>query len=406
MRIEIQLIILYLHPQLTMTKVVFLFIILLTSSPIFGQKKVGKDAVNMNSCEGAINIFEDGDFDMQFTGSGDNAIKEYPSLQNIDGNNYLWCSYIASAEGDLTLLASVKKGYLQMVVFEEYDGKICNEIHTASAEILRVNQSKNNLTVGLDYKVDSSFLYSLHLTAGQKIHVLFATNEKEKKKLMLQWKFIPQTEILTETKIVDKRDDDFASTISFKVRDGVSGMPLIAGLVVEGLKDIQGLYTGSDFLFSISRRVDLTIKCDLEGYFFHDSIYEISGNGDVEISIALDPVSSGKSIQIEEIEFIPGTSTIMVSSEPKLNRLKEFLALNAELSVEIHGHVFAIGDNSFAAQKVSEARAKRVMKYLIDNGIDKKRLKAVGYGNTRPVYKEPIRFYQEQANRRVEIVVL
>ena len=78
MRIEIQLIILYLHPQLTMTKVVFLFIILLTSSPLFGQKKVGKDAVNMNSCEGAIIIFEDGDFDMQFTGRGDNAIKRVP----------------------------------------------------------------------------------------------------------------------------------------------------------------------------------------------------------------------------------------------------------------------------------------------------------------------------------------
>ena len=389
-----------------MTKVAILLIILFGTSPIFGQQKVGKGAVNMNSCEGAVNIFDDGDFDMQFTGGTDNSTKNYPSLSKIDGDNTLWCSFIAPAGGDLTFAGSVEKGYLQMVVFEELTGEICEELDKATAEILRMNLSKDNSTVGLDYKVDESFLYSLHMEAGMKVHVMFATNENEKKNLLLQWKFIPEEVLETESKIVDKRDDDFAPTISFKVRDIESGLPLIAGLVIEGQKDIQGLYTGSDFFFSISRRVDLTIQCDIEGYFFHDSIYEISGTEDVEISIAMDPVSSGKSIQIEEIEFIPGTSEIMKSSEPKLRRLKDFLALNSELDIEIQGHVFAIGDNSFAAQKVSEARAKRVMKYLIENGINKKRLIAIGYGNTRPVYKEPVRFYQEQANRRVEIVVL
>ena len=389
-----------------MTKVVILLIILLASSPLFGQRKVGKDAVNMNSCDGAINIFEDGDFHMQFTGQGDNSIKSYPSLEGIDEDNFLWVSYIAPAVGDLTLSSSVKNGYLQMVVFEETSGAICTDLSNASAEILRLSMSKKNSLVGLDYKVDDNHLYSLRLEEGKKIHVLFATNEKAKKDLLLQWQFIPEVEMISESKVVDKRDDDFAPTLSFKIRDGESGIPLIAGLVVDGQKGIQGLYTGSDFLFSLSRRVDLTIQCDIEGYFFHDSIYEISGTEDIEINIAMDPVASGKSIQIEEIEFIPGSSEIMVSSEPKLRRLKDFLALNSELKIEIQGHVFAIGDNSFAAQKVSEARAKRVMKFLIENGIDKKRLKAVGYGNTRPVYKEPVRVYQEQANRRVEIVVL
>ena len=389
-----------------MTKVVILLIILCGSSPIFGQQKVGKDAVSMNSCAGAINIFDDGDYTMQFTGNSDHSTKNYPSLERIDEQNTLWCSYIAPVEGDLSFTGSVPKGYLQMVVFKEVSGEICQELEGATAEILRLNLSKYNSSVGLDYKVDSMFLYSLHLTEGEKIHVLFATDAKHKKDMSLKWKFLPEDYVEHESKVVDRRDDDFAPTLSFTIRDGESGLPLVAGLVIEGQKDIQGLYTGSDFFFSISRRVDLTIQCDIEGYFFHDSIYEISGTGDVQIDIAMDPVASGKSIQIEEIEFIPGTSQIMVSSEPKLKRLKDFLALNSDLKIEIQGHVFSIGDNSFAAQKVSEARAKRVLKYLVENGIDKKRLKAVGYGNTRPVYKEPVRFYQEQANRRVEIVVL
>lgn len=389
-----------------MTKVVILLILLLVSTPLFGQPKVGRDAVNMNSCQGAINIFDNGGFDMQFTGQGDNSIESYPSLEGIDEENFLWISFVAPSEGDLTFTGSVKNGYLQMVVFEETSDAICTDISNASAEILRLILSKENSLVGLDYKIDDSHLYSLHLEKGKKIHALFATNKKEKKNLFLQWEFIPEIHVESETKIVDKRADDFAPTLSFKIRDGDSGLPLVAGLVVIGQKGIQGLYTGSDFFFSLSRRADLTIQCDIEGYFFHDSIYEIKGTEDIEISIAMDPVASGKSLQIEEIEFIPGSSKIMVSSEPKLKRLKDFLALNSELNIEIQGHVFAIGDNSFAAQKVSEARAKRVMKYLIENGINKNRLKAVGYGNTRPVYKEPVRVYQEQANRRVEIVVL
>lgn len=389
-----------------MTKVVILLITLLAYSPIFGQRKVGKDPVNINSCQGAINIFDDGDFDLQFTGQGDNSIQSYSSLEGIDEENFLWVSFIAPSVGDLTFTGSVKTGHLQMVVFEEFSGAICTDLSNASAEILRLSMSKNNSMVGLGNKADSCHLYMLHLDEGKKIHVLFATNEKEKKDLSLQWKFIPEIDVKSATKTIDNRDDDFAPTLSFKIRDGKSGLPIIAGLVVEGQKGIQGLYTGSDFFFSLSRRVDLKIQCDSEGYFFHDSIYEITGSEDVEISISMDPVASGKSIQIEEIEFIPGTTKIMVSSEPKLRRLKDFLALNSELHIEIQGHVFAIGDNSFAAQKVSEARAKRVMKFLIENGIDKKRLKSVGYGNTRPLYEKPVRVYQEQANRRVEIVVL
>ena len=55
---------------------------------------------------------------------------------------------------------------------------------------------------------------------------------------------------------------------------------------------------------------------------------------------------------------------------------------------------------------MSEARAKRVMLYLTNSGINKKRMTAVGYGGDRPVFPNPITKEQEQANRRVEIVIL
>ena len=91
--------------------------------------------------------------------------------------------------------------------------------------------------------------------------------------IILNWNFQPTIEVLGESKIVDKRMDDFAATISFKIIDNESNTPIISNLSLEGLKDINGLYVGSEFYYNFDRNVKLSVKCDAEGYFFHDSIY-------------------------------------------------------------------------------------------------------------------------------------
>lgn len=389
-----------------MTKVVFLLISLLLSwSSISQHNKVGKDGHNMNSCDGAINIFDSGDYELAFNGSSDNLTEAYPTLSDIDSENTLWCTYIAPSEGTLSFEAFVRDGYLQMVMFKPESDDICIDISQGVAEMQRVMIGKDHQSLGLSKNVNDNHLYTYKMTAGQKIYAVFSTNENVESKMSLSWKFDAEVFVPNEKKIVDVRDDDFAPTLYFSVRDGDTDEPLTSALILEGNRDIQGMYTGSDFYFNITRTNDISLSCDLEGYFFYDSLIEIKGYEDTYIEIILEKAISGKSLQIEEIQFVPGSSEILKSSEPKLRRLKDFLALNSALEVEIQGHVFAIGDNSFAGQRISEARAKRVLRYLVDNGIDKKRLSSKGYGNTRPVYEDPIRTYQEQANRRVEILI-
>ncbi|MCJ8291410.1 MAG: OmpA family protein [Crocinitomicaceae bacterium] len=389
-----------------MAKILFIIVLLLVTPDAFSQK-AGKNTSSLNSCMGGINIFEDGDFQLQFTGkkSNDNTVDAYPSLSRINSENYIWISYIAPIDGDLTFTASKKSGFVQMVIFEEEQKDICGEISQGIAEIKRLHIGKESSIVGLDYHVDGGIMYSLPMKEGRKYQLLFATESESKDKLYLQWRFVSGGKSEPESQIIDRRTDDFAPTFKIIVRDKETNEPIIASLSIEGNKSIAGMYIGSDFMFNIDRKSKLTIKCDAEGYFLNDLEEDASPFEDQEITLDLERVSAGRSMKIEEIEFVPGTSKITLASEPKLRRLKDFLALNSSLDVEIQGHVFAIGDNSFAAQKVSEARAKRVMKYLIDNGIDKHRLTAVGHGNTRPIYAEPKFFYEEQANRRVEVVV-
>ncbi len=371
------------------------------------SQTLGKDAISLNSCPGAINIFEDGDFQLQFTGkpSGDKAISSYPSLAEINSENYIWISFIAPAAGDLTFKASKKSGFMQMVIFEEEKKDICGEIENGIAEIKRLHVKKESTIVGLDYNVDGGVMYALSMQEGRKIQILFATDDDLKDKLYLQWRFVAGGNKEPESQVIDRRNDDFAPTFSVVVRDKETQQPIVASMSIEGNKSIVGMYIGSDFLFNLDRNGALTIKCDAEGYFLNDRKVSGLSTENQEVIVFLERVSTGRSMQIEEIEFVPGTSEITLSSEPKLRRLKDFLALNASLNIEIQGHVFAVGENSFAAQKMSKARAKRVMKYLIDNGIDKNRLTAFGYGNSRPIYADPKFFYEEQANRRVEVVV-
>lgn len=389
-----------------MTKAILFFLFSLMSCILSAQiDAYARDQTN--SCVGAINIFENGDFRLQFEGvanTENEILNAYPSLVDLQQANMLWCSFVASETGSLTFNASCEKSFLQMVIFKKEKGGICSEIKSGIAEIQRLHLNTADQIVGLDYKIGGGVLYSLPMNAEDHIMIAFASEADKKHFMSLNWNFIAQGNANTE-KIVDRRNDEFSPTLAFHVVDKETGHPVISNLSVEGLNSIEGLYIGSDFYFNLDRSLKLDIKCDAEGYFFHDSTYVLSDLKDNSIQIALERVTSGKSMTIESIEFVPGTSEITESSLPNLVRLRDFLALNSELQVEIQGHVFALGENSLAGQRISEARAKRVVNYLVDNGIDRTRLTSQGFGNTKPIYEKPKFYYEEQANRRVEVLI-
>lgn len=388
-----------------MKRNVLLLFLLLLAFDISAQKGSNhSDAIN--TCVGAVNLFDNGEYQVQFTGKkAENSVAAYPSLAEISAENQIWISFIATQAGELRFTAEKESGFLQMVIFEQERDDICGEIQNGVAEIKRLHVKKDSPKVGLDYEIGSGVLYALKLRKGAKIQVLLATAEKDLGHVKIHWTYKPEVQVAKKEKVVDRRFDDFAPTFSIKVRDKETKQPLVANIAIEDHKDLMGLYNGSDFFFNVDRNCKITIKCDVEGYFFDDREASVSAFEDSEVLIEMENIAKGKSLKIEQIQFEPGTSTILKSSEAKLNRLRDFLALNSDMVVEVQGHVFALGPNSFAGQRISEARAKRVVKYLIDNGIDKSRLTAVGYGNTRPVYPEPQFSYEEQANRRVEILI-
>lgn len=391
-----------------MKLILSIFTILLTFSLFAQAKKI--ESSSIADCEGAMNIFKSGKYSIQFTGAAGakNEFSNYPSLVSVSDLNTAWISFIPEYDGILSFDASISQNFLKMVVFIEDKNDICLDLNKGIAEIKRLQKDENLQKIGLKEDIKTGYLYPLKVKAGQKILIGFSTLEKTKSILELDLTFTVDNENLkaeNETKIIDLRKDEFAPSLTILVRDAETKGPIIANLTIEGLKDLAALYKGSEFLFNTLRSGKAFIKCDAEGYFFVDREEAITSGSNQEIIIYMEPLSKGKSMQIEEIEFKPGTSEFMEGSDPKLRRLRDFMALNSDVSIEIQGHVFATGDNNIASQKISEARAKRVMQYLIAQGIDKSRMTAIGYGNTKPVYPNPKFAYEEQANRRVEIQV-
>jgi OOP family OmpA-OmpF porin len=95
------------------------------------------------------------------------------------------------------------------------------------------------------------------------------------------------------------------------------------------------------------------------------------------------------------IFFKIGTATLSPESDKALNIIKAYLDSKTYVSLmRIEGHV----DGSSQDQALSEARANAVVKWLIDAGVDCKRLIPVGFGNTKPVSEV------HAANNRISFV--
>lgn len=361
----------------------------------------------INSCLGAVNIFDNYSYTLQFTGKKNETIQDnYPFLKDKLKENQIWCNFIAPDDGELNLDANLKDGFLQMVIFKQDIKDICEEIGSGISEIERLMIKDSLQKVGLSKSTGDGTMYTVELKKGDKIIIIFATEDHSEEKLYLDFEYTTFVEQVAEQKVLDLREDDFAPTLSIQLRDKDTKQPLIGSITLEGYRGLEAMYIGSDFFFNVERRSKIQLNCEVEGYFFQDIEIPIEAMEGKDVVVELDRVSKGKKIKLEEIEFLPGKSEILPSSEPRLKRLKDFLALNSDINIEIQGHVHLDGDkNSIGAQKMSEARAKRVMKYLVDNGIDKDRLDAVGFGNTQPIYEDAKLSYEEQANRRVEIMI-
>jgi len=103
---------------------------------------------------------------------------------------------------------------------------------------------------------------------------------------------------------------------------------------------------------------------------------------------------------IKGINFKSGRAEITVSSYAVLDDVVATLKKYPTIRIEVQGHTDSDG-SSRANLDLSARRARAVVEYLINRGIDPSRLEYVGYGESKPLVPNSTR-EQKAVNRRVE----
>ena len=117
-------------------------------------------------------------------------------------------------------------------------------------------------------------------------------------------------------------------------------------------------------------------------------------------------VEAGQNIRLDNVKFKSGLAELEPDSKYELNNLIEILTSTyPKMKVELAGHTDNVG-NPASNQTLSQARATAVKNYLIENGqIAANRLRAVGYGITKPAATNDTA-EGRQENRRTECIII
>ncbi|MEO6869632.1 MAG: OmpA family protein [Ginsengibacter sp.] len=105
----------------------------------------------------------------------------------------------------------------------------------------------------------------------------------------------------------------------------------------------------------------------------------------------------------KNIYFQTGSSQLLPRSFQSLKDVAEILKSNSSYMIDVNGHTDNTGGTELN-QKLSESRANSVKQYLAENGIDEKRINAIGYGETKPI-ADNTTAAGRASNRRVEMTL-
>jgi outer membrane protein OmpA-like peptidoglycan-associated protein len=114
-------------------------------------------------------------------------------------------------------------------------------------------------------------------------------------------------------------------------------------------------------------------------------------------------IKKNKIVIDEKVQFETNKANILPASHELLNDVVDILKENKDLKVLIEGHASSEGDAKHNLT-LSDERAKSVMNYLVEHGVDKSRLTAKGFGSTEPIADNATEAGREK-NRRVEFTI-
>ncbi|WP_165824042.1 OmpA family protein [Pseudochryseolinea flava] len=224
-----------------------------------------------------------------------------------------------------------------------------------------------------------------------------------------------KTEPKTQPKVVEPKKEIIPLKYVVTVVDAASKSPLEAKVKLQGAKDNVlvgmspqggGIY---EFTITNAKAKDYRLSVDLPGYVFVNQNLKIEGATTtaktVNRTIELVKLAERVTGVLRNIYFDFNKATFQTESYGELNKLEAMMRQNEGMIIEISGHTDAVGSKSYNAF-LSQKRAEAVKDFLTKKGVDTRRIKAVGYGESKPIVSNDDEEEGREINRRVEFKVI
>lgn len=280
----------------------------------------------------------------------------------------------ASPDGKRLAVAMKGLHLFEIFDFDYNTGKLANPIS--------IQMENGSLTYGLEFSSDASKLY----VAAHGKNKIYQYDLKDAKNIKNSGKIIAQDLVHVGSLQLAPNGKIYAT---------VYDLPYLSVIENPNLRGDSCRFI-KEGIFLEGARCQLGLPNFIPTYFDDlENIQKITTVGNRKIKI-------GQAFT-KNILFETDKSDILPEYFKELDELVDYLQLVKNIKVEIAGHT----DNEGLDSKnlsLSESRAKAIADYLIHKGIDATRVKAIGFGKTKPIAPNTTT-EGKKLNRRIEFLL-
>lgn len=206
----------------------------------------------------------------------------------------------------------------------------------------------------------------------------FSSNRNEPKGYDKLYSFeVPVIEYTVEGKVFDTKNEPISDAIVRIVGDN-------------GVNTKIRVKKDGSYLYKVEKDVNYIMQASARGYINDKnniSIKELKNKKLTGKNFTLAAV--GKPVNIANIFYEFGKYTLNPKSEEALLGLVKMLNDNPHITIEIGAHTDMVGSEE-SNLLLSTKRAEAVVEFLVKSGIEKERLVAKGYGESKPVVVDAV----------------
>jgi len=194
------------------------------------------------------------------------------------------------------------------------------------------------------------------------------------------------------------------------VTDALTKEPINATLIFESVPDASDVYIidagnkgNGSYEVTIRSKEKFIVEISSDNY--KPEIDTVVIEDDLSgLDFQLLSVKPGQLLRLHNIYFAQGDYKILDQSHQEIGEIILLLNQYPDMVIRLEGHTDRLGGRS-ANLVLSENRVQEIKKYLINSGINQKRIKTAAFGGTKPISTEGTE-ESRQLNRRVEVRIL